>query len=83
MDDTTKLSPKLLASLLQLMKAQKGGADLQPESLLGALSAEQQQTAKQVLSDPGKLQAILSSPQVQSLLRALQQHTKPHDGPEL
>ena len=83
MDDTTKLSPKLLASLLGLLKAQSGGADLQPASLLNALSPEQQQAAKQLLSDPGKLQALLNNPQVLSLLRALQQHTNPHGGPEL
>lgn len=83
MDDTTKLSPKLLASLLGLLKAQRGSADLQPASLLNALSPEQQQAAKQLLSDPGKLQSLLNNPQVLSLLRALQQHTNPHDGPEL
>ena len=47
MDEPTKLSPKLLAGLLKLLKSQSGGADPQPEALLGALKPEQQAAAKQ------------------------------------
>ena len=78
MDDTTKLSPKLLASLLGLLKAQSGSADLQPASLLNALSPEQQETAKQILKDPQKLQNLLQSPQVRSFLHALQKNADGH-----
>ena len=78
MDDTTKLSPKLLSALLKLWKSQTGGADSTPEALLGALSAEQQQAAKQMLNDPQKLQGLLQTPQVQSILRALQKSADSH-----
>ena len=38
MDDTTKLSPKLLQSLLSLLKLQKPDADLQPQQLMESLT---------------------------------------------
>lgn len=78
MDEPTKLSPKLLAGLLKLWKSQTGGADPQPEALLGTLSAEQQQAAKQMLNDPQKLQNLLQSPQVRSFLHALQKNADGH-----
>ena len=83
MDDTTKLSPKLLQSLLSLLKGQKPDADLQPQQLLESLTPDRQQTAKQLLSDPQKLQSFLKNPQVQSLLRALQQNGDDHGGAKL
>ena len=83
MDDTTKLSPKLLQTLLSLLKIQKPDADLQPQQLFDALTPDQQQTAKQLLSDPQKLQAFLKHPQVQSLLRTLQQNGDDHGGAKL
>lgn len=83
MDDTTKLSPKLLAGLLKLLKSQTGGADPQPEALLGALKPEQQAAAKQMLNDPQKLQNLLQTPQVQSILRALQKNADGHGDGEL
>ena len=78
MDEPTKLSPKLLAGLLKLLKSQTGGDDPTPEALLGTLSAEQQQAAKQMLNDPQKLQNLLQHPQVQSILRALQKSADGH-----
>ena len=78
MDDTTKLSPKLLSALLKLFKSQTGGADPQPEALLDTLSPEQQEAAKQILKDPQKLQNLLQSPQVRSFLHALQKNADDH-----
>ena len=73
MDDTTKLSSKLLSALLKLLKGQNADPALQPDALLETLTPEQQQTAKQMLADPQKLQTLLQNPQVRSFLRALQQ----------
>ena len=73
MDDTTKLSPKLLSALLKLLKGQNADPALQPDALLETLTPEQQQTAKQMLADPQKLQTLLQNPQVHAFLRALQQ----------
>ena len=73
MDDTTKLSPKLLSALLKLLKQQNDDPALQPDALLETLTPEQQQTAKQMLADPQKLQTLLQNPQVRAFLRALQQ----------
>lgn len=78
MDDTTKLSPKLLSALLKLWKSQTGGANPQPEALLGTLKPEQQAAAKQMLNDPQNLERLLQNPQVQSFLRALQKHADGH-----
>lgn len=83
MDDTTKLSPKLLSALLKLWKSQTGGADPQPEALLGTLKPEQQEAAKQMLRDPQKLQELLQNPQVLSFLRALQKNADSHGNGEL
>lgn len=73
MDDTTKLSPKLLSALLKLLKGQNADPALQPDALLETLTPEQQQTAKQMLADPQKLQTLLQNPQVRAFLRTLQQ----------
>jgi len=78
MDDTTKLSPKLLSALLKLLKQQTGGADSQPDTLLQTLKPEQQQAVQQILNDPQKLQALLQNPKVLSFLRALQKNTDDH-----
>ena len=41
MDDTTKLSPKLLSALLKLLKGQNADPALQPDALLETLTPEQ------------------------------------------
>ena len=51
MDDTTKLSPKLLSALLKLLKGQNADPALQPDALLETLTPEQQQTTKQMLGE--------------------------------
>ena len=83
MDDTTKLSPKLLSALLKLLKGQNADPALQPDALLETLTPEQQQTAKQMLADQQKLQTLLQNPQVRAFLRALQQQADRHGTGEL
>jgi len=80
MDEETKLSAKQLFSLLSLLKSGKDGA-ADPGAILKAhLNEEQQKTAREILQDPQRLQALLNQPQIRTLLERLQQ-AQPH-GPD-
>lgn len=76
MDDTTKLSPKLLWELLSALKESKKDPPADPDAFLRAhLTEAQTRAAQQVLHDPQKLQSLLQHPQVRALLQKLQAET--------
>lgn len=76
MDDTTKLSPKLLWELLSALKESKKDPPADPDAFLRThLTEEQARAAQQVLRDPQRLQTLLQHPQIRTLLQKLQTGT--------